>query len=183
MTYNDLRSANRARQVEWAGDRDIRLTYAGNELAGEVGELTEKACEIATLDFAAEADKLESLMQELREEIGDVAICCDLVALHADLALTLPLRAIPIKPKLPSLAFDLMVETGAACNNIKKLEREQLGMVGSLTGPTALQKNLQNIVTCLNSMCFEMGWDLGSIISEKFNKTSLRYGLQTKLEY
>lgn len=85
LRLTDLRSANQRRQKEWDKDNQIDAAYRGNELAGEVGE----ACNVLK--------KLErerrgiagsrATVQQLREELADVIICVDLVAMMYDIDL------------------------------------------------------------------------------------------------
>lgn len=102
-----LREANKIRQIEWTGGRNVSLSYRGNELAGETGE---------------------------------------------------------------------------ACNVVKKLEREILGWPGSRTTKEELGKELADVVICADLIAMDMGIDLGDAIVQKFNYTSEKVGLQTKLD-
>ena len=77
----DLRSANRARQAEWDQDNQITLSYRGNELAGEVGE----ACNVIK---KLERERMgirgsRATKEQLAEELADVVICADLIAMDA----------------------------------------------------------------------------------------------------
>jgi NTP pyrophosphatase (non-canonical NTP hydrolase) len=85
-----LRAANVAREVEWDPDHRITLAYRGNELAGEVGE----ACNIIK---KLERERIgirgsRATKDELAEELADVLICLDLIAMHAGIDLSLALR-------------------------------------------------------------------------------------------
>ena len=78
-TFTKLRDANRARQAQWDADDRIGLIYRANELAGEVGE----ACNVAK---KIERERLgiagsRSTIDQLAEELADVVICADLVAM------------------------------------------------------------------------------------------------------
>lgn len=80
MKFSDLRDANQARQKEWDSDSSITLSFRGNELAGEVGE----ACNIVK---KIERQRLglrgtRATKQELADELADVIICADLIAMH-----------------------------------------------------------------------------------------------------
>lgn len=78
--FTTLRDANTARQKLWDTKGVLDAAYRGNELAGETGE----ACNIIK--------KLErerhgiggtrSNPAALAEELADVVICCDLIALY-----------------------------------------------------------------------------------------------------
>lgn len=86
VSFVDLRRANAERQKEWCPDpgQQPDLSFRGNELAGEVGE----ACNIVK--------KLErerhgwagsrASIGDLAEEIADMIICADLLALAAGIS-------------------------------------------------------------------------------------------------
>lgn len=77
--YRTLRAANAARQGEWDKDARITLSYRLNELAGETGEACNvgKKIERERLGIAGS----RSTKQRLGEELADVVICADLVAM------------------------------------------------------------------------------------------------------
>lgn len=103
-----LRKANVERQKEWDKENQITLSYRGNELAGEVGE---------------------------------------------------------------------------ACNVIKKLERESFGMVGKRASLQDLADELADVIICCDLIAMQMGiGTLDKIVIGKFNKTSEKYGLKTRME-
>lgn len=74
-----LRAANIARQAEWDPSDKITLTYRLNELAGETGEACNvgKKIERERLGIRGSRDTVE----HLAEELADVVICADLVAM------------------------------------------------------------------------------------------------------
>jgi NTP pyrophosphatase (non-canonical NTP hydrolase) len=83
-----------------------------------------------------------------------------------------------------TLAFrgnELAGEVGEACNEIKKLERERLGIRGSRSNRLFLASELADVVICCDLIAMDAGIDLESIIRDKFNATSEKYGLETKL--
>lgn len=102
--FNVLRKANVARQKEWHVNGDPGLSYKGNELAGEVGEL---------------------------------------------------------------------------CNVIKKLERARLGSRGSKATVQDLADELGDVIVCLDLIAADFDIDVWAVVVEKFNKTSIKYGLTT----
>jgi NTP pyrophosphatase (non-canonical NTP hydrolase) len=78
-TFQQLRIANYNRQQEWDVDNQITLAYRGNELAGEVGE----ACNIIK---KLERERMNirgsrASRRELAEELADIVICVDLIAM------------------------------------------------------------------------------------------------------
>lgn len=76
---------------------------------------------------------------------------------------------------------ELAGEVGEACNIIKKLARERLGIRGSRATTAELAEELADIVICVDLIAMQMGIDLSYAIELKFNATSLKYGLKTAL--
>jgi NTP pyrophosphatase (non-canonical NTP hydrolase) len=79
-TYYTLRSANVARNLEWDGGNEMGALFRSTELAGEVGEVCNvvKKLERERLGMVGSRATLEALS----EELGDVMICTDLLAMH-----------------------------------------------------------------------------------------------------
>lgn len=83
-----------------------------------------------------------------------------------------------------SLAYrgnELAGEVGEACNLIKKLERERLGIRGSRATLQELAEELADVVICVDLIAMHEGIDLQKAIREKFNATSQKYGLSTSM--
>lgn len=76
---------------------------------------------------------------------------------------------------------ELAGETGEACNVIKKLERIRLGLKGSTATVDDLAEELSDIIICVDLIAMDLGIDLGESVKNKFNKTSEKYGLETKI--
>ena len=76
---------------------------------------------------------------------------------------------------------ELAGETGEACNIIKKLERERLGIRGSRATPEQLAEELADVVICTSLIANAQGIDLWEAIKAKFNKTSEANNLSIKL--
>jgi NTP pyrophosphatase (non-canonical NTP hydrolase) len=76
---------------------------------------------------------------------------------------------------------ELAGEVGEACNIIKKLERERLGIRGSRASVGQLAEELADVVICVDLIAMAVGLDLGVAVVEKFNKTSEKVGLATRL--
>lgn len=84
----------------------------------------------------------------------------------------------------PDLSFrgnELAGETGEACNEIKKLERERQGWRGSRTTVDKLAAELADVVICADLCAMQAGIDLHAAVAEKFNATSRAVGLSTML--
>lgn len=106
ISFEILRVANKLRDAEWDSGGALSLSFKGNELAGEVGEL---------------------------------------------------------------------------CNVIKKLERERLGLVGSRATKEQAEEELADVVICMDLIAMHLGVDLGAAVAKKFNATSRKYGLTTRV--
>lgn len=83
---------------------------------------------------------------------------------------------------LTFLGNALAGEVGEACNVIKKLARASLGAVGSRATPNDLGEELADVIIYADLIAKKLGLDLGVAVKRKFNKTSERYGLVTRLE-
>lgn len=102
QVYDTLREANEARQREWDPGGSITPSFRSNELAGEVGEALEKAAAMITLAIAAgkvanitkklDRERLgiggsRATIEDLADELADVIICCDLLAMDFEIFL------------------------------------------------------------------------------------------------
>lgn len=86
----DLRRVSAGRQEAWCPDQVPDLSFRGNELAGEVGE----ACNVIK---KLERERLgwrgsRATLEELADELADVVICADLVAMSAGVDLAAAVR-------------------------------------------------------------------------------------------
>lgn len=77
--------------------------------------------------------------------------------------------------------LELAGEAGEACNELKKLERTRLGMVGGKQDIEDLQEELADVLVCVDLIAMDLGINLGEALRAKFNKTSEKYGLATRL--
>jgi NTP pyrophosphatase (non-canonical NTP hydrolase) len=73
-------------------------------------------------------------------------------------------------------------ETGEACNIIKKLAREQCDIRGSRATLEQLAKELADIVIYADLLAIRASIDLDRAVRDKFNATSAKYGLMTRIE-
>jgi NTP pyrophosphatase (non-canonical NTP hydrolase) len=76
---------------------------------------------------------------------------------------------------------ELAGEVGEACNVIKKLERERLGIKGSRDTVEHLAEELADIIICTDLIAMQAGIDLSSAVIAKFNASSEKVGLATRL--
>lgn len=76
---------------------------------------------------------------------------------------------------------ELAGEVGEACNIIKKIERESYGIRGTRATDEDLGFELADVVICVALVAMHAGIDLGEMVQKKFNMTSEKYKLNTKL--
>lgn len=87
------------------------------------------------------------------------------------------------KISLTFRATELAGEVGEACNVAKKLERERLGLAGSRASLQDLAHELADVVICADLVAMGEGIDLQAAVAEKFNLTSEKVGLATRLAH
>jgi NTP pyrophosphatase (non-canonical NTP hydrolase) len=76
---------------------------------------------------------------------------------------------------------ELAGEVGEACNVIKKLERERMGIDGSRDTVEHLAEELADVVICSGLIAMHYAIDLDAAVARKFNATSEKVGLKTRL--
>lgn len=88
------------------------------------------------------------------------------------------------KGQTMSLSFrgnELAGEVGEACNILKKLERERMGIAGSRASMSDLVEELADVIICVDLIGMSLGLDLVEAVRNKFNKTSEKVGLETRM--
>lgn len=78
-------------------------------------------------------------------------------------------------------ATELGGEVGEALNVIKKLEREKAGIQGSRDTIEHLAEELADVAICLQNLANGYGIDLKAAVVKKFNATSEKMNLETRL--
>jgi NTP pyrophosphatase (non-canonical NTP hydrolase) len=76
---------------------------------------------------------------------------------------------------------ELAGEVGEACNVIKKLERERLGINGSRDTVEHLAEELADVIICTDLIAMQAGIDLEGAVVAKFNASSEKVGLKTRM--
>lgn len=76
-------------------------------------------------------------------------------------------------------ATELAGETGEACNIVKKLIRERLGLRGSRATIAQLKDELEDVIICACLLANAEGIELNP--AEKFNSSSEKLGLPHRL--
>ena len=110
---NELRQKNIDRQAAWPGAQTIDIAFRGLELAGETGELCNKLKKLTRIHqgiAGTNPSERAALMQDIREELADVVICVDLIAMDLDINLA---DAVPEKFNATSdkVGLDVKFET------------------------------------------------------------------------
>lgn len=79
MDFEQLRDANRRRHIEWTNNGNVSLSFRGLELGGEAGEVLNeiKKLERGRMGMAGGKSDLNGVT----EELADVLICVDLIAM------------------------------------------------------------------------------------------------------
>lgn len=86
-------------------------------------------------------------------------------------------RPVPFLFRMTELAG----EVGEACNVAKKLERERMGWVGSRDTVEHLAEELADVIICVDLAAMDFNIDLGLWVPRKFNATSDKVGMETRL--
>lgn len=76
---------------------------------------------------------------------------------------------------------ELAGEVGEACNIIKKMERERIGLAGGKTDIPGLTEELADVIICVDLIAAQLDIDLEEALVRKFNKTSEKMSLETRL--
>ena len=82
-------------------------------------------------------------------------------------------------------ACELAGEVGEVCNEVKKLARFRMGLVGGKTtceGRDDLADELGDVVICCELLASQFGIDLGEAVHRKFNKTSFKHDFSTFIQ-
>lgn len=77
---------------------------------------------------------------------------------------------------------ELAGECGEACNVIKKLARERMGIPGSRDTLEHLAEELADVIICVALVADSEGIDLAKAVASKFNATSRKVGLTAFME-
>ena len=90
ISLGNLRAANHSRQIEWDNSRQITPEYSAIEFAGEVGELLNVVKKIFREKLHLRGTR--ATHQDLENEMADVLITLDLLAMRMNVDLTAALR-------------------------------------------------------------------------------------------
>ena len=172
MDFTELRRANKARQEEWPGGGKIDLPFRGLELAGETGELLNLIKKRVRLDLGIQGTKEspQALYYAIREEIGDVMACLDLVAMSMGLdKLRLYENGGDKDNSLTHRGNNLAASVGRVCEAIEKGD------------PIGVTCHLSAAALALSRISNAMGMLLGPAVADKFNAVTKKHGFKTRM--
>lgn len=106
--FSNLAVANAERNKVWDADGKLDLTFAGVELAGEVGEALNVIKKLRREELGLRGSR--DTVEHLAEELADVIICTSLIANKAGIDLS---AAVIAKFNATSRKLGLPVEMGA----------------------------------------------------------------------
>jgi hypothetical protein len=177
FVYPNLRDANAARAIEWSNGGDGPQFYAV-ELYGESGEALNVVKKLEREKLGMVGSR--ATLQDMADEIADVIICVDLLAIAYDLP---PIRSIPIGTVRSSLweAIAMGRATGSCMADVEALEMER-DFYGELRSVSALYDDLCNVQIFAECLARSYDIDPDAAISKKFNTTSTKYGLKTMMQ-
>ncbi|MEO1951478.1 MazG-like family protein [Thioclava sp.] len=78
-------------------------------------------------------------------------------------------------------AIEVAGEFGEVSEAVKKHLRAERGIKGSTATPSDVADEMADAIIALDLLAAEMGIDLSEAVARKFNLTSVKYGLQTRL--
>jgi NTP pyrophosphatase (non-canonical NTP hydrolase) len=181
IDFKELRAANVMRQAEWEGNEQADTAFRALEVADEAGELCGAVKKLLRAQRGIAGSTLT--LQDVADEIGDTVISLDLLAneLGIDLAWKeLKAMETPLSPIQMTLVMDSVIgdTSFAVVQYLRNVEKK----------PAAAAEDLQDInagirraVHWVLAMADALGVDAGQAVAAKFNKTSEKYGLRTKI--
>jgi NTP pyrophosphatase (non-canonical NTP hydrolase) len=167
-----LRTANVARNEEWWGDATpATAMFRANELAGEAGEACNILKKLDRERMGLQGSR--ATIGALTEELADVVICCDLLGMHQKIEFPEATWGdyAPAEVDYSLLGVQLMARVGRICIMQTNEQLRKLLLPSALTGTVWLVKR-------------NAGWlgiDLSRAVTTKFNMSSDKLGLKTKL--
>jgi len=179
--FTTLRTANEARQKIWDPENKIDLKWRVNELAGEAGELCNVLKKLVRAAKGLKGSRVGD--NDLADELADVVICTDLVAMTAGI------NPIPFG-------------SGALCDTCKGLGAEDFGIrLDARVGYVCflvdehhwnepmegfeeiLAEALAGVLDIAHAIAVKNSTsDLRALVSNKFNATSAKVGLPVYLD-
>ena len=86
------------------------------------------------------------------------------------------------KVSLSFRGLELGGEAGEVLNEIKKIERGRMGIAGGKSDLDGVTEELADVLICVDLIAMDLGIDLAAAVRSKFDRTSEKYGLETRFE-
>lgn len=174
LFFEKLHEANIARDKEWNAGGVITLHFRAGELFGEGGET-------ANIMKKLERERLgmvgtRSTKNDLEEELADVVICTNLIAMHVNVNLETE-SAFTREEELAEPFGDYMKAAtalgqriGAICGFVEHNEI-------TIQTSRIFIAHLVRLLVAVGRINREFGLNVPGRVTKKFNATSLKYGL------
>ena len=175
IDFAALRTANNARQVEWPVNEEADLEFRALEVADEAGEVIGAVKKLLRARRGIAGSTLD--VQAVADEIGDTIVSLDLLANQLGLDLIAPVQSPNSSLPLPRLTLRLHTVSGDLTCAMEDFLNEAAGEEGNYY----LAEFMASIVFWLTCIAADLNIDPGKAVIEKFNKTSEKYGLATRL--
>jgi len=181
VNFEALRAANIARQQEWPGNDKADPAFRALEVADEVGEVmgAVKKWLRAQRDIAGTTLTLE----DVADEIGDTYVSLDLFML----ALSLPPLpgimpgALGDEAKASDLALEAYVSAGHIVDSFLNYDRSDTNNQREARR-FDVRDDCLNLIIGIESLASYLGIHTNAAVVAKFNKTSEKYGMATRME-
>lgn len=184
FTFPDMRSANVARGIEWSnGAKDGTLFYAV-ELFGEAGELINVVKKLEREKLGMVGSRATE--QDLADELADVVICLDLLAIAYDLPALRTATATDDAWDGLSVGVGFGEAVGKVMGKVFEIEHRRSvdgrdGGVACYDDKPQLTALLFAVLNQVTMLAFSYEIDLAEAVLHKFNQTSEKYRLKTRL--
>lgn len=181
IDFKALRAANIQRQAEWPGNETLDNAFRGLEVANEVGEVTGAVKKYIRAQRAVAGTV--AAIEDVAEEIGDAVISLDLLAI--DLGTDLPVGQFVkvqdmVDPVRAGLARD--VACGAISDAVLLLTHVPEKSEAAECARSDLRDATIRTLGSLATLADALGVKVRAAVAQKFNKTSAKYRLATRIE-
>lgn len=173
-----LRAANRERQEEWAGNEKADLEFRAIEVADEAGELAGAVKKVLRAQRGIAGTTMT--LEDVAQEIGDTVISMDLLAAELEIELP-PHECLFDETTLGQLVLSLDSAIGNLSYGVLCKLNGFADVHGDREPIEYIRRRLASAMNVVCSIAHALGIDAGQAVAEKFNQTSSKYGLQTRL--
>lgn len=180
IDFKQLRAANIARQIEWPGDDKADLAFRALEVADEAGELMGAIKKVVRAQRGIAGTTLT--LQDVANEMGDTLISLDLLAIEMGFDLDPPVTNPCISVPLLEQALNLDAVVGDLSAAVVEFLIACAGSDSTVEEAYVVSEGLQRSLFWLMCIAQALGVDLGQAVIEKFNATSVKYGMATRLK-